>query len=159
MFVFLYINVCISIYICLYFYIYMFVFLYICLYFYIHVCISICKYSSTWALSLCGHKRGGFKHRKTVSFQISLCSDPHLWSWILGNDWKNTVPSKSGRDGILRRVHGVKLNEKVLKSGCYRIYHRSYNRKLGPRPLDWMSDCFWGHAHIVSGVMHTLFVE
>jgi len=39
--------------------------------------------SSAWALSLCGHKTGAFKHRRAVSFQIGLCSDPYLWSWIL----------------------------------------------------------------------------
>jgi len=26
------------------------------------------------------HKTGAFKHRKAVSFEIGLCSDPHLWS-------------------------------------------------------------------------------
>ena len=30
-------------------------------------------------------------------------SDPHLWSWILGNDRKNIIPSASGRDGIFAK--------------------------------------------------------
>ena len=34
-------------------------------------------HSSAWALSLCGHTTGAFKHRKAVSFQIDLCSDPY----------------------------------------------------------------------------------
>ena len=42
-----------------------------------------------------------------------LRSDPHLCSWILGNDWKNTISSTSGRDGILRKVYFVTLNDKV----------------------------------------------
>ena len=36
------------------------------------------KCKTAWALSLCGHKTGAFKHRKDVSFQIGLCSDPYM---------------------------------------------------------------------------------
>jgi len=35
------------------------------------------------------------------------------WSWTLGNHWRNVITSTSGRDGILRRVHGVTLHDKV----------------------------------------------
>ena len=42
------------------------------------------KRSSEWASSLCSDKTGAFKHRKAVSFQVGLCSDPYLWSSILG---------------------------------------------------------------------------
>ena len=51
------------------------------------------------SLSFCRDTTGGFKHCKAVSFKIGLCSDPILWSWILGNDWRNAIPSASGRDG------------------------------------------------------------
>jgi len=44
-----------------------------------------------------------FKHRKAVSFQIGLCSDPYFWSWILGNDRRNIISGASGRDGILAK--------------------------------------------------------
>jgi len=46
---------------------------------------------------------GVFKRRKAVSFQIGLCSDPHLWSWILGNDRKNIISGASGRDGTFAK--------------------------------------------------------
>jgi len=59
--------------------------------------------SSAWALSLCGHKTGAFKRRKAVSFQIDLCSDPYLWSCILGNDRKNINPGASTKDRIFEK--------------------------------------------------------
>ena len=64
-------------------------------------------------LLLCGHKTGAFKHRNSVCFLIGFCSDPYLWSWILGNDRNNNISGASGRDGFLRRVHGVALRDKV----------------------------------------------
>ena len=54
-------------------------------------------------LSLYGHKTGSFKHRKAVSFLIGFCSDPHLWSWILGTDRNNIISGASGRDGIFAK--------------------------------------------------------
>ena len=33
-------------------------------------------------------------------FNIGLCSDPHLWLWVLSDDWNNTVKRTNGRDGI-----------------------------------------------------------
>jgi len=38
------------------------------------------------------------------AFKTVSCFNPHLWSWILGNDWRNTIPSTSGRDGINAKV-------------------------------------------------------
>ena len=38
-----------------------------------------------------------------VSFQISHCSDRHLWLWILGYDWASAISSPSGRDGIFAK--------------------------------------------------------
>jgi len=62
------------------------------------------KRSSAWALFLrlrgCG--LGAFKERKAFSLN-RLCSDPHLWSWILGDDWKNTVKRTNGSEGILAK--------------------------------------------------------
>jgi len=54
-------------------------------------------------LLLCGHKTGAFKHRKSVCFLIGFCSDPHLWSWILGNDRNNIISGASGRDGVFAK--------------------------------------------------------
>jgi len=46
---------------------------------------------------------GAFKHHKAVSFQIGLCSDPCLLSWILGNDRKNINSGASAIDGIFAK--------------------------------------------------------
>jgi len=58
-----------------------------------------------WALSLCGHKTGAFKHRKTVSFNIGLCSDPCTYMVMnLGlYDWSNIISSASGRTGMFAK--------------------------------------------------------
>jgi len=56
-------------------------------------------------------QKGCFKHRKAVSFWISLCSDPDLWSWFLGSDRK--APGKAAEIGFFRRVPGVTLRDKV----------------------------------------------
>ena len=48
---------------------------------------------------------GALKHRQAFSFQIGLCSEPHMWSWILVDDWKNTIPSASGRDRIFAKSY------------------------------------------------------
>jgi len=48
-------------------------------------------------------QNGSFKHRKAVSFQIDLCSDPYLWSWILGNDRNNINSGASTKDGIFAK--------------------------------------------------------
>ena len=66
-----------------------------------------CKCSSAWALLLRGDETGTFKLRKAFNFKIGLCSDPHLWSWILGDDWKNTVKRTNSRDGILAAEFSV----------------------------------------------------
>ena len=58
---------------------------------------------AAWVLSLCSHKMEAFKHRKAVSFQIGLCSDPYLWSWILGNDRKNINSGVSAKDKIFAK--------------------------------------------------------
>ena len=55
------------------------------------------------SLSFCGHKTGAFTHRKAVSFQIGICSDLYLRSWILGNDWKNNDTGASAKDGIFAK--------------------------------------------------------
>jgi len=55
------------------------------------------KRCSAWALLHCGHKTGAFPHRKACSFQINLCSDPHL------NDWNNTISRTIGRYGIFAK--------------------------------------------------------
>jgi len=44
-----------------------------------------------------------YKDRKDFSFEIDLCSDPHLWSWIISDDWKNTDKRTDGRDGIFAK--------------------------------------------------------
>jgi len=44
--------------------------------------------TSRLALSFHAHKTGAYKHSKLVSFQIYLCSNPHLWSWIWGQKYK-----------------------------------------------------------------------
>ena len=36
-----------------------------------------------------------------------------MWSWKLGNNWKNTIPGENGWNGFLRRVYVVTLHEKV----------------------------------------------
>ena len=72
-------------------------------------------------LSLCGHKTGAFKHRKSVCFLIDFCFVPYLWSWILGNDRNNIISGASGRDGVLRRVHGVTLRDKVRSCEIRRV--------------------------------------
>jgi len=51
---------------------------------------------------------GASKHCKSVSFQIGLFPDPHLWPWILGNDRKSVI-SSSAEMRFLRRVHSVAL--------------------------------------------------
>ena len=50
-------------------------------------------------LSLCGQKRVVFKHCKTLSFEIGLCSLHHLWPWILDNYQKSAVLGASDRGG------------------------------------------------------------
>ena len=62
-----------------------------------------CERSSAWVFSLSGDKTRPFKDRKAVYFCIDLCFDPHLWSLILGNDWKSDIPSPNGRDGIFAK--------------------------------------------------------
>ena len=61
------------------------------------------KLSSAWNWLLRGDEIGAFKDRNAVSFQFGLCSDPHLWSRIFGDDWKNTVKRTYGRDGIFAK--------------------------------------------------------
>jgi len=56
-----------------------------------------------WVLSLCGHKTGAFKHRKPLSFEIGLCSNPYLWPWIRGNDRKNINSSAMAKYGIFAK--------------------------------------------------------
>ena len=34
---------------------------------------------------------------------MGFCSDLHLYSWILGNDWKTIIPSANGRDEIFAK--------------------------------------------------------
>jgi len=58
---------------------------------------------SAWALLLRSDETGAFKDRKGFSFQIGLCSDPHLWSWILGDDLKDTDKRTDGRGGIFAK--------------------------------------------------------
>ena len=70
------------------------------------------KRRSAWVLLLCGDKTEAVKHRKAVSCKIGLCSNHHLWSSTLSNNYKNALISTSGRDGILRRVHGVTFGTK-----------------------------------------------
>ena len=61
-------------------------------------------------------KRELSKNGKLSVFKIGPCSDPHLWSWILGNDWKNTVKRIKAEMGYLRRVLGVTLRNKEHRS-------------------------------------------
>jgi len=46
-------------------------------------------------------QNGSFETPQTFCFEIGLCSN-HIWSWILGGDWKSafSFPSTSGREGI-----------------------------------------------------------
>ena len=67
----------------------------------IHGLVKLTQFA--WALLLCGDETSAFKDRKAFSFSIGLCSDPHLWSWILGDDWKNTLKRTDGRDGIFAK--------------------------------------------------------
>jgi len=73
------------------------------------------KHSSAWALSFCGDKTELLNIAKlSVLKSVCVCTDPYLWSRILGNDWKNTIPSASSRDGIFAKsLHGVIVGEKV----------------------------------------------
>jgi len=48
-------------------------------------------------------QNGASKERKAFSFYIGLSSNPHLWSWTLGDDWKHTVKKTNGRDGIFAK--------------------------------------------------------
>lgn len=36
----------------------------------------------------CGQERAELKD-KSLCFAAELCSDPHLWVWVVGNDWEN----------------------------------------------------------------------
>jgi len=48
-------------------------------------------------------KRELSKTSKAFSFNIGLCSDPHLLLWVLSDDWKNNVKKTNGRDGIFAK--------------------------------------------------------
>jgi len=61
------------------------------------------KRSSARALSLCGCKTGASEAAKLLVFKIGLCPDPYLWSWILRNDWRNTIWSANSREGIFAK--------------------------------------------------------
>ena len=82
------------------------------------------KCSSAWALSLLGHKTEVSKQHKAVCIYISLYFVPCLWSWILGNDWKNGTgcwvrPTTAGR--LYCRFSSWCGHTKILKnSDCGR---------------------------------------
>jgi len=78
-----------------------------------------------WALSLCGHKTGAFKHCKSASFQIDLCSDPYLWSWILSNDRKNINSGASTTLGIFEK------SPRCDKKGVPRLGSPAARNKFG----------------------------
>ena len=69
-----------------------------------HFCVS---FIALWS------QNGSFQTLRSCQFsnQSLFRSSPVVW--ILDNDWKNIIPSAIGRDGILRRVHGVTLRDKV----------------------------------------------
>jgi len=52
----------------------------------IHILVQINRI--TRALPFRGLKTGTLKHYKAVICYICLCSNPHLWSLILCNDWE-----------------------------------------------------------------------
>ena len=56
-----------------------------------------------------------FKPTKLSVFKSVFFSDSNLWFWILGDVWKTAIPSTNGKDGILPRVHGVTLHDKVRR--------------------------------------------
>jgi len=49
------------------------------------------KTNAAFSLTLCGYKTRAFKHCKAVNFCFRFCFDPHLWSWILGTNWRYRV--------------------------------------------------------------------
>ena len=53
---------------------------------------------------------------KTCCISLHLCSQSHLWTWVLGNDRKNAIASASSKMRFLRRIKGVTLFDKVCNS-------------------------------------------
>ena len=45
---------------------------------------------------------------KAFCFQISFCSYPQLWSWVLDNDRKSEIPNTGGRNGFLAKSQRFK---------------------------------------------------
>ncbi|CAM1296041.1 Uncharacterised protein r2_g532 [Pycnogonum litorale] len=41
--------------------------------------------------------------RQARRFQISICSNPRLWSRTLGNDRKNAIANTSGQNGVSQK--------------------------------------------------------
>ena len=89
---------------------------------------------------------GAFKHRKAVSFEISLCSDPHLdghESWVLYTEKKYTerilFKVQAAKMGRLRRVYGVTLRDDVhqwrIKGGADWATARGPQDLGGPKSL------------------------
>jgi len=56
----------------------------------------ICK-ANTALLELCCSMFT--KWELSNNAKLVLCSDPHLWPWILGKDWKSAISSQSRRQG------------------------------------------------------------
>ena len=46
-------------------------------------------------------------------FHISFCSYPYLWSRVLNNDRKSSIPSTGARNNFLQKVRGLYLLDKV----------------------------------------------
>jgi len=60
---------------------------------------------------------------QNVSFS-GICSDLYLWSWILGKDWKSTIWSASGKEGIFAKSSRCDTQwrtQKIFMGGSLRL--------------------------------------
>ena len=70
-------------------------------------------------------------NRKAVSIQIGLCLDPHLWDWIFGSDWNNSILQTAEMEFVWR-VHAVTLRDEVRRCEIGKSWmskHSSFDRK------------------------------
>jgi len=93
---------------------------------------------------------------KTAKLSVfkSVCSDPHLWSWVLGDDWKNCQKIKRQRRDICKEFsvwHFVTKSTglKSVKPGMSRHFPESrdlinFSSAMCPECLrkDWRSKSF-----------------
>jgi len=84
-------------------------------------------------IALCSQK-GGFKHRKAVSYLIGLCFDPYE-SWVMTE--RILFHAQEAEMGLLRRVHGVTLRDKVSSCGILRVLNVEPLLRIERSQLCW----------------------